>query len=250
MPKLIDLTGQKFGRLTVLDKAPSRNGFVYWLCQCDCGTIKEIRGASLKSGKSQSCGCLKNEIVAEMGKASKGSHIIDITGQQYGDLTVLELIDQRGPYGHTIWKCQCSCGNICEVYSANLRQGKTTHCGCKNIISKGENKIRSILLENNIKFEQQKTFQNCKYPDTNTVARFDFWVDNRYIIEYDGEQHFLTSKNYGWMTEDKIKYTQKHDNYKNSWCKNNNIPIIHIPYTYYNEIKLKDLIPETSNFIL
>ena len=40
MPKLVDLTGQRFGKLTVLKKAPSRNGKVYWLCQCDCGNIK------------------------------------------------------------------------------------------------------------------------------------------------------------------------------------------------------------------
>ena len=40
MPKLIDLTGQKFGRWTVLERAFNGKREVYWLCQCDCGTIK------------------------------------------------------------------------------------------------------------------------------------------------------------------------------------------------------------------
>ena len=40
--------GQKYGQLTVIEKAPSRNGRGYWLCQCDCGNKKEIRSDALK----------------------------------------------------------------------------------------------------------------------------------------------------------------------------------------------------------
>ena len=50
--------GQKYGQLTVIEKAPSRNGRGYWLCQCDCGNKKEIRSDALKEGGTQSCGCL------------------------------------------------------------------------------------------------------------------------------------------------------------------------------------------------
>ena len=42
MPKALDLTGQRFGKLVALSKAPSRSGKTYWLCQCDCGNQKEI----------------------------------------------------------------------------------------------------------------------------------------------------------------------------------------------------------------
>lgn len=61
MSKLIDLTGQKFGRLTVLkiDKKVGRT--YYWLCQCECGNLKVVRGSHLKSGKIQSCRCLQKE---------------------------------------------------------------------------------------------------------------------------------------------------------------------------------------------
>ena len=59
MPKAIDITGQKFGKLTVLEKAPSRSGKTYWKCQCDCGTIKDIQTCHLKNGAIQSCGSLQ-----------------------------------------------------------------------------------------------------------------------------------------------------------------------------------------------
>jgi hypothetical protein len=42
MPAAIDITGQKFGKLLALSKAPSRSGKTYWLCQCDCGNLKEV----------------------------------------------------------------------------------------------------------------------------------------------------------------------------------------------------------------
>lgn len=55
-----DLTGQRFGRLTVLKYSHSNNGRL-WQCQCDCGVIKDIVGYELLSGKTKSCGCLKRE---------------------------------------------------------------------------------------------------------------------------------------------------------------------------------------------
>ena len=53
MSKLIDLTGQKFGRLTVLSKDTNRitTSGSYWICQCDCGTVKSIKSSSLRRGE-------------------------------------------------------------------------------------------------------------------------------------------------------------------------------------------------------
>lgn len=57
-----DLTGQKIGHLTILERAPNkiRNGrsFVRWKCKCDCGNIIEVTSSSLRSGNTQSCGCI------------------------------------------------------------------------------------------------------------------------------------------------------------------------------------------------
>lgn len=62
MSKLIDLTGQRFGRLTVISRAGnSKNGRAKWFCQCDCGNTVEVLGKSLRSQESASCGCRKIE---------------------------------------------------------------------------------------------------------------------------------------------------------------------------------------------
>lgn len=58
----IDLSGQRFGRWTVLNRASGRQS--YWNCVCDCGTERQVFLGALRSGKSQSCGCLKSQQVA------------------------------------------------------------------------------------------------------------------------------------------------------------------------------------------
>ena len=59
--KLIDLTGQKFGAWTVIEKTPRRGSEAYWLCRCECGTEREIRGWHLRTLRTKSCGCLTSE---------------------------------------------------------------------------------------------------------------------------------------------------------------------------------------------
>lgn len=63
MSKMIDLTGQRFGRLIAIKRSTESgtNKGVYWLCHCDCGKEKYIRGADLRDGSVKSCGCLKDE---------------------------------------------------------------------------------------------------------------------------------------------------------------------------------------------
>jgi hypothetical protein len=68
MPRpLIDITGQRFCRLTVLKLAEhkGKNGRSLWLCQCDCGEKVVVDPANLRSGNSESCGCLHREISRE-----------------------------------------------------------------------------------------------------------------------------------------------------------------------------------------
>jgi hypothetical protein len=61
MSKFHDLTGQRFGRLTVLGRAPNdKDGSVRWHRICECGTKKEIRGSALIYVTTRSCGCLNN----------------------------------------------------------------------------------------------------------------------------------------------------------------------------------------------
>lgn len=73
--KAEDLTGQRFGRLTVIKRVEDTvayNGrhFVTFLCKCDCGNFKKVRSMYLKSGKVQSCGCLRTENIKKVAKKS------------------------------------------------------------------------------------------------------------------------------------------------------------------------------------
>lgn len=58
----LDLTGQKFGKLTVLEQSFTKNGRIYWKCQCDCGSVPvDVAGTYLKNGTTSSCGCIKSK---------------------------------------------------------------------------------------------------------------------------------------------------------------------------------------------
>ena len=62
MGNFIDLTGRKFGRLTVLKRVENdKHKYIKWLCMCDCGIKKIIMGSHLKNGNTKSCGCFRRE---------------------------------------------------------------------------------------------------------------------------------------------------------------------------------------------
>lgn len=63
MSKRIDLKGKKYNRWTVLNFSKVKNKRRYWICQCDCGNIREVNTSALINGSSKSCGCLHNENV-------------------------------------------------------------------------------------------------------------------------------------------------------------------------------------------
>ena len=124
MGKFIDLTGQRFGRLTVLHRAENRNKKTYWHCLCDCGNEKDIAARHLSGGSINSCGCLNSEIASE--RFSK-----DFTGERFGSLIAIERIPNY-KNGRTYYKCLCDCGNTSYVEATNLSRGHTTSCGCKS----------------------------------------------------------------------------------------------------------------------
>ena len=100
--------------------------------------------------------------------------------------------------------------------------------------------------EDNIKFVSQKKYDNLRATNGKRYA-FDFFVNNKYIIEYDGSQHFKYTGT-GWDTQEHFERTRKNDLIKNKYCFNNNIPIIRILYN--KEYDLNDLKLETTRFLL
>ena len=242
MGKFIDITGQKYHRLTVMRIHPTRSksNHILWECICECGTEKLVEGQDLKSGKVKSCGCLNREKAAAKNRK-------DLTNQFFGKLKVIEATEKRSGAGYIVWKCQCECGNISFVNTNDLTTGNTTSCGC--IHSRGEEYIGKILSLNNIPYQSQKSYSDCISPSTGRVLRFDFYVENKYLIEYDGILHFET-ENRGWNTEEMLRKTQNHDEIKNTYCLEHNIPLIRIPYTHLSKLCLEDLLLETSQFII
>ena len=238
MGKIKDLTGQKFDSgIEVLEFTEIKNRAAHWKCKCHCGNTFITRGADLTNGHTKSCGCLGKKRVQQMGKKNKNKYIKDLTNQRFGSLTAIEATEKRDSGRCVIWKCKCDCGNIIELSSHVLVQGQIS-CGCNK--SKGELKIAQLLLEAKIPFETQKSFDSCRFPDTNRAAKFDFYVNNQYLIEYDGIQHF--DSRFGWNTSDNFEKIQLRDAYKTQWCKENNIRLIRIPYTKYDNLTLQDLI--------
>lgn len=84
-----------------------------------------------------------------------------------------------------------------------------------------------------IKFEEQKTFEDFT-TEHNRYYRFDFYLpEYNTCIEYDGIQHYKVT---GWQTEERLADTKYKDSTKNSYCIENNITLIRIPYTHYDDI--------------
>lgn len=123
-----DLSGQRFGRLTVIKEIePKRDSkgrrHNKWLCKCDCGNYCERLTGNLKDDSRSSCGCWKKEIISQ-------THTVDLTGQNFGSLTVVCQADTNKPGCKVVkWLCRCKCGQETNVRAADLTTGKTQSCG-------------------------------------------------------------------------------------------------------------------------
>lgn len=113
MANPIDITGQKFGRLTAIKKAFSDKG-AWWECQCACGSLKAYKVSALRAGKTNSCGCARLD---------------DLTGKRFGRLCVVS----RAPNDknkNTMWNCHCDCGKNSVAQAGCLKAGRVVSCGC------------------------------------------------------------------------------------------------------------------------
>lgn len=239
MSKCIDLKDQVFGRLTVIEKDRNRktNSGSYWICQCDCGNTKSIRSSSLRRGEIQSCGCLRNEKIAEIKKIQSENEMLD---RRFGKLTVIERSEQKGAGGELYWICLCDCGNLTEVRGHDLKRAdgnQTISCGCYHR-SIGATNILTCLMENNIEFIEEYVFIDLP------KSRFDFAIieNNQVIrlIEFDGEQHFKNVEHWGGL-----ELQQQRDGIKNQYALQNNIPLVRIPYWERNNITLEMILGST-----
>ena len=221
---LKDITGQRFGRLIVIEKDHIKKGN-YWKCKCDCGNIVSVRGVDLKREAVRSCGCLQKEKVKQYNWQP-----LDLIGQRFGKLFVLKRIE-NDDRGNTRWECRCDCGNILRIRGGALTTGNTKSCGCLN--SKGNAEIKQLLQKHNIKYQDEFLIQ---YKQHN--YKFDFAILEGQkiirLIEFDGEQHYREVL----IFKEGLQRIQERDAEKNQWAKEHNIPLVRIPYWKRDSITL------------
>lgn len=209
-----NIIGEKFNHLTVVEKTNIRSaGKILYKCICDCENQTEIlvSRTDLQNGHTTSCGCARRKY--KVNDIINNRQIIGYIGSKYSD-------------GHYYYKCKCLlCNREYEVLGNNLEN--TFSCGCQK--SLGEYYITQILNKNNISFIKEYCFPQSK-------LRFDFAIldkDKKIIrlIEFDGEQHYEKNiKNTGWNTFQKYQNTLNNDLLKNTIAKENQIPLVRIPY--------------------
>ena len=108
MGKLIDLSGQTFGQLTVIERVKVAGEHESnWRCICTCGNETVVVAGNLKKGTSKSCGCTAHE-------RSAAKRVQDLIGQKFESLTVLSL-NEKSTSSRISWHCKCDCGNECDV---------------------------------------------------------------------------------------------------------------------------------------
>ena len=223
------LVGQVFGHLTVLEDTGKRSHrSIIWKCRCDCGREHEVTSNNLKSNRVNSCGN-KN---CQYHKTFE-----NLKGKKFGLLTPLYPTSMKDG-NHMYWMCQCDCGQQKEISSLHLKNGNIQSCGCikKSI---GENNIKQLLENNNISYAEQYTFSDLK---NIKPLRFDFAIfyNNQLVrlIEFDGIQHYEEQKYFSHSLEE----IQTNDNIKNEYAKNNNIPLVRIPYWERDTITIEKIL--------
>lgn len=228
MPKKLDLTGNVYGELTVIEMlyGYQHNNCTKKRTYCKCclqnGEEVIVRADALQSGATKSA--------KGAGKTGKA---VDITNMTFGLLTAISPTNRRASNGSIIWMCKCKCGNFTEVAANQLVRGHTLSCGCRHQ-SKWEMFINDYLTSLNITFQPQKRFSDCKNKKQTDTLPFDFYLpDYNICIEYDGEHHFRPMEMWGGY--DKFVINQENDNIKNEYCKNHNINLLRLPYTLSKE---------------
>jgi len=241
-----DLAGQKFNKLTAIKRIENTgatikrpHGYVTYECSCECGTINvKVRAKALKDGKIKSCGCIIGGIEAE-----------NLVGKKFGKLTVISKVENIGkvkskPHGHVAYICECECGTtnvLAKAYS--LKNGDTQSCGCSSLIQ--ENIVGLFLIKHGFNIAKHVYLQkiNNNYPN----YFIDYLLENKIIIEYNGEQHYRPVC-FGGISYEKaqLNFNNQVDRDRNleKFCKNNNYILIVIDGQIYRGDKLQTYLEE------
>lgn len=222
-----DLSGERFGALTVLRMEYEAGSMSRVVCRCDCGSIISKPITYLTSGNTTSCGCVQKQRASE-------SSTKDFTGivSNWGvEFICRDHMDNKHKW---FWKCKCGqCGSEFIALPAKILNGHTTSCGCSRR-SSGEKMVENILKDMDLTYITEYPIDCGK---KKKHLRLDFFLPEYNIgIEYDGKQHFEPIDYFGG--EESFYDTVDRDRIKRKYCQDNNIRLLELPYTLtYDEIK-------------
>ena len=207
--KLIDLTGKKFGRLTVVEKRPSvMYGLTKkrrWRCKCECGGFTEVDTGSLTSGHIKSCGCLHKESSVENSRRTR--HLIAKKEAAFNAVKSIYKLNAR-KRGHA-WL-------IDDAYARRLFSSCCHYCGQppSNIYKNTHHKQEYSgidRLDNSVGYTKKNTVSCCKICNhakhTMDEKTFMDWLGRvfsrqknlrRAIAEIDAQQAKQAGKPEGW----------------------------------------------------
>lgn len=124
-----ELTGQRFGLLSVMGKGEPQGSRAMWQVHCLCGTERTVREDHLLAGRTKSCGCATSRF-----KKAKMEKLYSLVNKRFGSLLVVwrKGSEKAGESSHALWECKCDCGNMITARAGALTNGKVTHCASCN----------------------------------------------------------------------------------------------------------------------
>lgn len=179
-PRFIDLTGQRFAKLTALERVFGHKD-TRWRCLCDCGRETVVSSHSLRTRKIMSCGCAQREWRKQLGVHQCGS-VLSKPGQQYAFWTLVSPIDRAS------WLARCVCGAVKKIWIAHLRKGiGAQSCGCKGRRAKTPTKYGPVRADRIPEYGiwqgikrrcERETDHEYKYYGGRGIRMCDRWRNN------------------------------------------------------------------------
>lgn len=197
------------------------------LLKCGCSELFTVTFSEFKNRNKRKCNTCSHKNSAEKRRVPYKEIKNFIEQEKNGGFKLLTLesdyINSRSPLS-----LQCLCG---EEYDANWNYfrknlNKCPSCSPK---SKGEECVILYLSKMKIKYKKEKKFKDCR---SYNLLPFDFYINRKIIVEYDGTPHFSPK-----FSGETFESTKINDKIKNQYCIENNIPLIRIPYWEFNNIE-------------
>lgn len=249
-----DLTDMYFGRLHVINQAPTfwsdsgKSRMIRWNCECECGNKVVVNSRALRAKATQSCSCYHQQRVSD-------ALTDDLRGRRFG---MLEVIERAGSYVRknninsgkaALWRCRCECGNEIVTSGWSLKCNDNVSCGCAKR-SQAERYVEDILSENGY-VKDVSYFTEITFPDLMSkdggYLRFDFAVKTNDVytfIECQGEQHYKSVAYFGG--DDAFLRRKANDALKKQWISAHNYRLIEIPYTAHSRDDFLKILTEKN----